>query len=497
MARVFHPRERIAPAPTAFHLFPFTFTRFHGKELLVNEAGEFLFAPKGTVAQLADERFDTDSELYRDLKAKHFLYDDASSPLLDVLAAKIRTKYDHMMGGTKLHIFVVTLRCDHSCEYCQVSRQTESRGEFDMSPATADRALAMMMDSPARDVTLEIQGGEPLVAFDLIEYLIPRAKALAREREKNLDLVVCTNLSRVTDDILLYFRDEGVKVSTSLDGPAFLHNKNRPRPGGNSYEKAIEGIERSRAILGYENVAALMTTTAASLDYPEEIVDEYVRREFHSIFLRPLSPYGFAVKTRHRTGYEMDRFLDFYKKGLAHILDVNRKGYRLTEVYTQILLTKILTPHSTRYVDMQSPAGEAWNVLVYNYDGDVYASDESRMLAEMHDRTFRLGNVHTDTRRTIFTGDPALRMFEVSCNQALVGCSDCAFQTYCMADPVYHHATQGDLYGNRPTSGLCVRNMGIFEHLFSLIEENDPVTMRILWSWIVGDYAPCEATPCA
>lgn len=301
----------------------------------------------------------------------------------------------------------------------------------------------------------------------------------------------------MTDDILFYFRDEGVKVSTSLDGPAFLHNRNRPRPGKNSYEKAVKGIERSRAILGKENVAALMTTTAASLDYPVEIVDEYVRREFHSIFLRPISPYGFAVKTRHRTGYEMDRFLAFYKRGLSHILDVNRGGYRLAEVYTQILLTKILTPYSTRYVDMQSPAGEAWNVLVYNYDGDVYASDESRMLAEMGDRTFRLGNVHKDTRRTIFTSDPALRMFQASCNQALAGCSDCAFQMYCAADPVYHHATQGDMYGSRPTSGLCARNMEVFKHLFSLIEQNDPDTMRILWSWIVGDHAPCEAAPCA
>jgi hypothetical protein len=122
---------------------------------------------------------------------------------------------------------------------------------------------------------------------------------------------------------------------------------------------------------------------------------------FIRYFLRPISPYGFAIKTRHRTGYEMGRFLEFYKKGLAHILKVNSGGYRIAEVYTQILLTKILTPHGTRYVDMQSPAGEAWNVLVYNYDGDVYASDESRMLAEMNDRTFRLGNVHKDTRRTL------------------------------------------------------------------------------------------------
>lgn len=497
MARVFYPIERFAPVPPTFHLLPFRFTRLNGKELLVNEAGEFLFVPAGTVQRLTNEQLDTNTELYRDLKAKHFVYDESSSPLLDILATKVRTKYDHICGGTKLHIFVVTLRCEHSCEYCQVSRQTETRGEFDMSTSTADRAIAMMMDSPARAVTLEIQGGEPLLAFDVIQYIIPRAQRQALEKGKDLDIVVCTNLACVTDDILKYFRDEGVKVSTSLDGPAFLHNKNRPRPGGNSYEKAIEGIERSRAILGMESVAALMTTTAASLDYAAEIVDEYVRRDFHSIFLRPISPYGFAIKTRHRTGYEMGRFLEFYKQGLAHILKVNRGGYRIAEVYTQILLTNILTPHGTRYVDMQSPAGEAWNVLVYNYDGDVYASDESRMLAEMNDFTFRLGNVHKDTRRTIFTGDAALQLFQASCNQALAGCSDCAFQSYCAADPVYHHATQGDMYGNRPTSGFCARNMEVIKQLFSIIEENDRETMRILWSWVTGESVRNEVVECA
>ena len=354
----------------------------------------------------------------------------------------------------------------------------------------------MMMDSPAPAVTLEIQGGEPLLAFDLIQYMIPRAKRQAHEKGKELDIVVCTNLACANDDILMYFRDEGVKISTSLDGPALLHNKNRPRPGHNSYEKAIEGIERSRAILGMESVAALMTITAASLDYAVEIVDEYVRREFHSIFLRPISPYGFAIKTRHRTGYEMGRFLDFYKRGLAHILKVNRGGYRIAEVYTQILLTKMLTPHGTRYVDMQSPAGEAWNVLVYNYDGDVYASDESRMLAEMNDRTFRPERSQGHAANVVHwrSGTSTVPCVMQS---ALAGCSDCAFQSYCAADPVYHHSTQGDMYGNRPSSGFCARNMEVIKQLFSIIEENDRETMRVLWSWVTGQRAVNEVAECA
>jgi His-Xaa-Ser system radical SAM maturase HxsB len=496
MARQFYSREQLNHPPGHFDLLPFRFTRLNGSELIVNEAGEYLFAPGGTVKGLVSGEIDPGSDLYRDLKAKHVLFDDSSSALLDILATKYRTKFAHIDGGTKLHIFVVTLRCEHSCHYCQVSRQTASRDEYDMSRETADRAISLMMDSPSQDVTLELQGGEPLLAFDVIQYIVPRAKQQAAIRGKTLRIVVTTNLACVTDEMILYFADQEMKVSTSLDGPAFLHNQNRPRPGGDSYEKAVEGIDRCRAVLGRENVAALMTTTAASLEHVTEIVDEYVRRDFHSIFLRPISPYGFAVKTKHRTGYEMQKFLEFYKEGLRHILDVNRRGYRLAEVYTQILLNKILTPYSTGYVDLQSPAGEAWNVLVYNYDGDVFASDESRMLAEMQDWTFRLGNMHRSSRYDLFTAEPALKMFEAACNQSLPGCSDCAFQPYCGADPVYHHATQGDMVGHRPTSGFCHRNMETIRHLFGMIEENDTETMRILWSWITGKSVSAEVERC-
>jgi uncharacterized protein len=227
-----------------------------------------------------------------------------------------------------------------------------------------------------------------------------------------------------------------------------------------------------------------MTTTRLSLDYPREIIDEYVRLGFHSIFLRPISPYGFAARTYAKTGYEVERFLDFYKKGLAYIIDLNRGGVHISEAYAKILLTKMLTPFPTRFVDLQSPAGAGISVVVYNYDGDVYASDESRMLAEMGDRRFRLGNVHSDDYRTIFNGERITSLAASSVVESLPGCSDCAFQTYCGSDPVFHYATQGDMVGHRPTSAFCRRNMEIIRHLFSLLAADDPEIERIFFAWI-------------
>jgi His-Xaa-Ser system radical SAM maturase HxsB len=485
MARVFYPVENYSAPEPSYRLLPFRFLRLdQERELLVNEVGEFVIGPVGTAQVLVGKQLARGSGLYSTFKAKQFLTDDSSSPLIDLLATKYRTKYSFIDGFTKLHIFVVTLRCDHSCRYCQVSRQTADKSTYDMSFETAEKSVDLMMGTPARNVTLELQGGEPLLAFDVIRYIVPLAKKKAKLLNKDLDIVVTTNLANATDEILFYLRDENIKVSTSLDGPGVIHNANRPRPGNNSYELTIRNIDRARKILGGDRVAALMTTTQLSLEHPIEIIDEYVRQGFHSIFLRPISPYGFAVKTRNRTGYRMDAFLNFYRTGLAHILDINKKGYDLAEVYTKILLTKILTPYGTGYVDLQSPAGAGINVLVYNYDGDVYATDESRMLAEMGDHTFRLGNVRHHTRKQIFTGDAFVNLAAASCNQSLTGCSDCAFQPYCGSDPIHNHATQGDIFGHRPTSDFCHRNMEVIKHLFQLIAQQDKETMRIFFAWI-------------
>jgi uncharacterized protein len=422
-------------------------------------------------------------ELYGTLKAKHFIYDDSSSPLLDVLASKYRTKFGFIYGSTKLHIFVVTLRCDHSCHYCQVSRQAVNQGQFDMSQDVATAAVNMMLKSPSKHLTLELQGGEPLLAFDLVKYIVSIAKDGASKVGKELDVVIASNLAFLNEEILDYCSSEQIKLSTSLDGPEFIHNANRPRPGGDSYKITIEGIKRARRALGADQVAALMTTTRRSLQYPIEIIDEYVRRSFHTIFLRPISPYGFAVRSSQRTGYDVEAFLEFYKTGLSHILELNRRGYNLVEIYTRILLQKILTPEGTGYVDLQSPSGAGLNVLVYNYDGDVYAADEARMLAEMQDHTFRLGNVLKHSRAEIFTSPAFVSLLQAACNQSLPGCSDCAFQPYCGADPIFHHATQGDAIGHRATSGFCKRNMGVIEHLFSLLRSGDSSIQDVLWGW--------------
>ncbi len=470
-----------------YHLLPYRFLRREdGRYLLSNEVGEHLMLSQAQLRALTTHTLKPEETIYTDLKAKHFLFENDGSPWLDLLAAKYRTKKSFLDGFTKLHIFVTSLRCDQSCGYCQVSRKDQiTGGAYDMQPEVLEQSIRLMLASPAPHITMEFQGGEPLVNFDLVRHAVQRTNAL--NPGKQIDYVLCTNLTLLTEEHLAFCEEHGMLISTSLDGPQELHDRNRPLgTGGGSHALVTRNIRRCQEALGKHAVSALMTTTRESLRYPREIVDEYLRMDLGSLFARELNPYGFAVKSAVAIGYGTPDFIRFYKEILAYIINVNRRGVTFSEAYATLLLRKILTPWPMGFVDLQSPSGAGIGVCVYNYNGEVYASDESRMLAEVGDTTFRLGHVLEDSYEEIFFGETMQTIAAASCNEALAGCSDCVYQPYCGADPVRHYRTQRDMFGNRAAAdGFCAKNSAVLSHLFDLLlNTTDPQLEEIFWAWI-------------
>ena len=478
LAKGFHG-ESAYEAP--YSLLLFRFLRLDPQRYVVtNAVGEYCILSAHDLRALAERRVERSTPLYRMLVSRHFLREGDDTLPLELLAARYRTLREPLRQFTALHIFVVTLRCDHSCPYCQVSRVTEDKVAFDMSTETADRAVDLMFESPSPYLKVEFQGGEALLNFDLVRHIVLRTKE--QNDGRRVDFVIATNLSTVDDAMLRFCREHDIQISTSLDGPEWLHNKNRPNRSTDSYQRTVRGLQKVREWLGPHGVSALMTASVGSLKHPKAIIDEYIKLGFRSIFLRWISPYGFALRSKRSSSYHTDEFISFYKRGLDYILELNKQGVSIQEDYASIILRKMLTPWPTGYVDLQSPAALGMGVLVYNYDGDVYASDESRMLAETGDYTFRLGNVHDSAYADLFLSSGWLEMVSDTMAEGLPGCVDCAFQPYCGTDPVYNHATQGTLHGHRPTSDFCRRNMEIMRHLVRLMED-DPDARRIMRGW--------------
>ena len=482
MAR-FLPSQEFHSSTSPIQLLPLRFERTEaGQYLVSNMVGDFISLSSNEFERLTELRLAPGDELYEKAYTSHLITRVGQTAQLQLLALRLRNRMAFLREPSALHIFVVTLRCEHSCPYCQVSRQSTDRSRFDMSEETAERALRVALQSPAASIKIEFQGGEPLLNFPLITKIVEAAKVEAPRLGKKIEFVIASNLALLDDAILSYCKANNILLSTSLDGPAELHNKNRPRPGGNSYELAVKGIKAAQRMLGKNRVGALMTTTEASLDRVEEIIDEYVALGLDGIFLRPLSPYGFAVKTKQIQKYDATRWLDFYARGLRYILGLNRKGAEFVEFYTALILTRMLTDRPTGYVDLRSPAGIGLGALVYNYDGRVFASDEGRMLAEMGDDAFVLGHVAEADYRSLVVSDKLIQLVAASLSQCAPECHGCVYESHCGADPVYHYATQRDPLGIKPLSGFCARQKGVMSTVIELLH-NSPEDAQILRRW--------------
>jgi His-Xaa-Ser system radical SAM maturase HxsB len=470
-----------------YRLLPFRFIRLDNERddgvLVTAETGEYLFLSDTQLNQLVRKQIDRHTNLYRDLLARHFIYEPGVHDPLPEMAAQYRSRKAFLFDGPALHLFVVTLRCNHTCQYCQVSRAPLGGADHDMSAQDADYAVDRLFESPSPVLTVEFQGGEPLLAFDRIRQAIETVQRRNEIEQRSVQFVISSTLHHLSEEILDFASEYGVHFSTSLDGPAFLHNANRPIPTKDSYERTLDGIRRVRERLGHDRVSALTTLTARSLEHPHAIIDEYVEQGFNSISLRPLSPYGFAKKSESRLDYSVSQYTDFYKKALTHLIAVNTQGAYLSEGYASLLLTNILTPFSTGYVDLRSPAGAGVGALVYNYDGSVYPSDEARMLLEMGEDGLRLGTV-SQPLKELLTSPVIEMLLSAGIAEALPGCSDCALVPYCGADPIEHYARHGDPIGHRAFSSFCQRNMELLKHLFRLLRDGDEQTRRVLLSWL-------------
>ena len=455
-----------------------------GIHVISNDLGSFAFAETADLEALRAGRLESHHSRYDDFLSAGFI-ERAGRGGQGLEAAALRTRKAFMLHGPSLHIFVVTLRCDHSCVYCQVSRANLTAPGFDMSPEHADAGVDRAFESSSPNITIEFQGGEPALRFDLIERIVKVVEGRNQTENRQINFSLVSTLHHLSDEHLAFCRDHNIHISTSVDGGAALHNQQRPLPTKDSWQRTVLGLDRARKVLGTAGVVAMPTITKAALTDPKALVDTFIDLGFHSIFLRPLSPHGFAGKTRKAVGYLMPEFVSFYEQALEYLLALNASGVEMVEAYTAVLLRHILTPFGSNYMDLRSPAAAGLGVLVYNYDGTVYPADEARMAAQAGDGRFALGKV-TEPLPKLLSSPVMEWLSEGAFAEELPGCRDCAFVPYCGADPVYHAYAHGDPVGDRVTSEFCQRHLGLFDILFRKIAQGDRETMRTFEAWAFG-----------
>jgi uncharacterized protein len=174
------------------------------------------------------------------------------------------------------HLMLVpTLACPANCAYCfgpHAGGPTMRRETLE-AVVEWQRAWLTGADAPGRDPgTIEItfHGGEPLVpGLDWYRLALPLLRDGLPPRR--VRFAVQSNLWLLTDELCELFREYGVSLGTSLDGPEAINDSQR---GPGYFAKTMAGIGRARAH-GIE-VGAICTFTAQSIRHAPEIFDFFV-----------------------------------------------------------------------------------------------------------------------------------------------------------------------------------------------------------------------------
>ena len=476
-----------AEARAPSDLVPFSFRAIGGEMLLTNDFGDWVFVSQDEFGELARGRFAAGSALYERLASRSFV---RSKLDVEKTVERVRRKKRFLNYGPNLHILVVTLRCNETCVYCHASRADMDAVHTDMTPEIAEKSVDLVLQSTSPSVTIEFQGGEPLVNFPVVKHIIEYALARNRAYGKQLEFTMVSNLAMMDETKLAYLVENKVQICTSIDGPEALHTKQRVLIGGNSHREAAKWIERINKAyidLGLDptlyHVEALLTTTREALKYPKEIVDTYYNLGCRAIFLRPVDPFGFAGKTARVVEYDRAAYRDFYRTAVEHILDKNRRGEQVLERYASIFLTKILGDDEPNFLDIRSPGGSAIGQLAYSYDGKIFTSDEGRMMAETGESMFHIGDVQTSKYRDLMKHPTVRALVMASIREVQPDCVNCTYSPYCGIQPEHNHRSLGSIFGRAREITICSVHKGIQDYLFEKLRENDPATVEILRRW--------------
>ncbi len=468
----------------------FRFREVDGAFVVTNAQGDFILLTREEFKGFVEGTIERGTEMYERLKRGNFLRAEFDVP---AAVERLKRRKRFLQGGPNLHMIVVTLRCNETCVYCHASRADMTATQTDMSKETAEKAVDLILQTPSQYVTIEFQGGEPLVNFPVVKHLIEYAKEKNREVGKYLEFTMVSNLALMDEEKLSFLLDHKVQICTSIDGPEHLHDKQRKLVGSSAFKAAVHWIKRINEAYGQRgldtslyHVEALLTTTRDALPRGREIVDTYASLGCKALFLRPIDPFGFMEKTAQRVEYPREEYLRFYRDTTDYIIAKNLEGVQILERYAAIFLTKILTGEDPNFLDIRSPSGAGVGGLAYNYDGLVFAGDEARMLHETGDDAFLLGRLGELTWNQLVS-HPTVRALVLASNlDARPDCVNCAYNPYCGACPVHTYKTQGSLVGRMRESTICMVHKGIQDYLFTKLRQNDPDTMEVFRRWTIN-----------
>ena len=183
----------------------FNFRKINRKYLITNELGFYLYLKEDELDILVNERYKSLSiSTLKELEDKFFIYDCDDDVFIEKVKQLYRESKRYLFSATSLHIFVMTNACNLACRYCQAQDSDQTCKGF-MTKETAKKAVDIALQSPTNYLTFEFQGGEPLLNYETIKYIVLYSKEVCND--KKIEYSIVSNTLLLNDEMIRFFQE--------------------------------------------------------------------------------------------------------------------------------------------------------------------------------------------------------------------------------------------------------------------------------------------------
>jgi uncharacterized protein len=329
-------------------------------------------------------------------------------------------------GPLELLVLQPTPFCNLDCTYCYLPDRDSKRR---MSDATLNHVFQSVFSSGIveQGFTVVWHAGEPMVLP--ISYYERAIEIAGAHNPGGLQVrhSFQTNGVLIDDTWCDFFKEHQVNVGVSVDGPAFLHDRNRKtRKGAGTQNRVMDGIRKLQSNEVPFHVISVLT--GESLDYADELYDFYVDNEIREVAFNIEEIEGpHAASTLCATGVErrfrrfIGRFFDLVAR------DESAIGVREFDSMVPMILS------GTDGDDLPPTQENApCAILSVDCEGNFTTySPELLGLASSHYGDFAIGNVNTDTLESAINSDK-FRNMSSDIARGLSKCRDtCEYYSLC------------------------------------------------------------------
>jgi uncharacterized protein len=299
-----------------------------------------------------------------------------------------------------------------------------------MTPEVAEAIFEGVMSCRRLDDPINFvwHAGEPLtVPPAFYRDVLDRSARIARHHRREVTHTIQTNGTLINDDWARLFREYGLRIGISLDGPAFIHDRQRQtRSGRGTHADVMRGIGALRA--GGVEFNVIMVLTRFALDYPDEIYRFLIEHSIRRVGFNIDELEGTHETTSYATGDAIEAYRAFLRRFLRLVDDGGGAlaVRELGELVPAILLAGADLP------DPVNTTNTALHLLTFDYRGDysTFCPELSGTRSERFS-DFVMGNIFEGPIDRIFE-DPTFLAVDAEIRAGVKACEEsCPYWRLC------------------------------------------------------------------